>query len=446
MVDQSEFRLTPKQDELLDLLGGDAKHILIYGGSRSGKTFLLCFAIAWRAIQAPGSRHAIFRKSGVSVKQSVGLDTFPKVMALAFPGVKYKYHVQDAYFSIYTGSGVSEVWLAGLDDQDRVDKVLGKEFATLYFNEASEISRDSYLTALTRLAQKVPNRVREGEDLSLRCYLDLNPTTKSHWTYRTFVEKVDPESGQPMDPDGYVWAVANPKDNAENLPEDYLESLRNMPERQRRRFWSGEYTGDVEDALWTRDKIKRTWQDIDELNLTRIVVAIDPATSTTPGADETGIIAAGIDQDGLGYVLADESGRHRPEEWARLALALCDEYEADCIVAEKNQGGDMVQSVIEAQQKTSAPRVKLVTATKNKVTRAEPIAALYERGKVRHVGLFDQLEDQMCTFVIGQNWKSQGYSPDRVDALVWAFAELFGKMTRRVRHEPIKYGKLPSIA
>jgi phage terminase large subunit-like protein len=415
------FKLTDKQAQLRDLLAGPHKHTLIYGGSRSGKTFLLCYAIATRALMAPGSRHAIFRRHGVAVKQSVGKDTFPKVLGLAFPGVPWEWKEQDGYFTLPDGS---EVWLAGLDDKERVDKVLGKEFATLYFNEASEIPLSSYMVAQTRLAQKVARR--NGGDLPLRGYVDLNPTTEAHWTYRLFVNKDHPEGGPVSDPDNYRVGVANPVDNAANLLPDYLASLQAMPERQRRRFFHGEFSSDSEDALWRRPYIKRAELPKD---MARIVVAIDPATTNDAGSDETGIICAAVTGGGKGYVLEDESGRYRPEEWARRAISLFDQYSADRIVAEVNQGGDMVEAVLRAQR-PDIPFTK-VHASRGKVTRAEPIAALYERGKVSHVGEFTELEAQMCSFTTGFDRKAQGYSPDRVDALVWALTDLFPEITDR---------------
>ena len=416
------FKLTDKQAALRDKLAGPCKHTLIYGGSRSGKTFLLCYAIATRALVAPDSRHAIFRRHGVAVKQSIGKDTMPKVLALAYPGVKYKWHEQDGYFALENGS---EIWLAGLDDKERVDKILGKEFASLYFNEASEIPLSSYMVAQTRLAQKV-GRIEDRGPLPLRSYVDLNPTTNAHWTYKMFVEGIHPEGGAMSNASDYQYGVANPMDNADNLLPDYLESLKAMPERQRRRFFEGEYSSDVESALWRRDFIKRA--DM-QTALSRIVVAIDPAATSEVGSDETGIVCAGMSDDKRGYVLEDESGRYRPEEWARRAISLYDQYGADRIVAEVNNGGEMVEAVIRAIR----PDIpfKAVNATRGKVTRAEPIAALYERGKVYHCGEFPELENQMCSFTTGFDRKAQGYSPDRLDAMVWAFTELFPGMVKR---------------
>ena len=420
------FKLTAKQQSLRDMLAGPKKHSLLYGGSRSGKTFLLCYAVATRSLVAPQSRHAIFRRHGVAVKQSIGKDTFPKVLARAYPQLKYRWHEQDGYFEFENGS---EVWLAGLDDKERVDKILGKEFVTLYFNEASEIPLSSYMVAQTRLAQKVARS--DHGDLPLRSYVDLNPTTTAHWTYKMFVQGVHPETGGPVQVEDYQFGVANPTDNAENLPDGYIDGLRNMPERQRRRFHDGEYSSDVANALWRRDDIRQAPQPG---SMSRIVVSIDPAATSTAGADETGIICAGISSEGttgdkLGYVLADDSDRYRPEEWARRAIALYDQFSADRIVAEVNNGGEMVEAVLRA----SRPDIPFtaVRATRGKVTRAEPIAALYERGKVFHCGEFVELENQMCSFTSDFDRNAQGYSPDRVDALVWAFADLFDEIVDR---------------
>ncbi len=361
-------------------------------------------------------------------------------MELAFPGVPYKWHEQDGYFTV--GDQGSEVWLAGLDDKERVDKVLGKEFATLYFNEASEIPYASYLVAQTRLAQKVA-RV-DGRTLPLKSYIDLNPTTQQHWTYTLYVKGVEPQDNQPVNVDDYAVGVANPRDNAANLTPDYLETLAALPERQRRRFWDGEFSGDADDALWRRASIKR-WNESKPLpDFVRVVVGVDPAATTEPGSDETGIVVAALDKGGNAYILDDASGKMKPEEWAKASVAAFKFHDADKVVAEKNNGGDMVEHVLRSQGRNTP--VKLVWAARGKVTRAEPVAALYERGKVHHVGTFPELEDQMCAMTVGFDRKAQGYSPDRVDALVWALTELFPSMTRKKSTGPIQYGKLANVA
>jgi len=423
------FDLTPRQKEVRRLFASAAKYLLVYGGSRSGKTFFICYSVLVRALKAPGSRHAIFRRHGVAVKQSIGKDTLPKVAALAFPGLPIKWHEQDGYFSLPNGS---EIWLAGLDDKDRVDKVLGREFSTLYFNEASEIPLASYMVATTRLAQMCQDV--NGNTLSLKCYVDLNPTTAAHWTYQMWVLGVHPDGAKPIPghAENYAHITVNPMDNASNLSADYLRDLAAMPERQRRRFFDGQFTADDDNALW-----RRAWFKVDAApQMQRIVVSLDPATTNAVGSDETGIIVAGVGKDGRGYVLADESGKFRPEEWARRAISLFDTYQADAVVAEVNQGGDMVEAIIRAEARGRTVPVRKVTATRAKHIRAEPVAALYEQGKIRHADDFPSLVDQCCAFTIGFDRKAQGYSPDRVDALVWALTDLFPQMVTRPEIKP----------
>jgi phage terminase large subunit-like protein len=224
-------------------------------------------------------------------------------------------------------------------------------------------------------------------------------------------------------------------DNASNLAAPFLRQIeeRYGSTRLGRQELEGEILDDMPGALWNRAMIdgarKPEAPDFD-----RIVVAVDPAATSGEEADETGIIAVGLarDADGYarGYVLADRSMRGSPEEWASAAVKLYHELDADRIVAEKNQGGEMVASVLRAVDR-DVP-ITLVTATRGKLVRAEPISALYEQGRVHHVGKFDKLEDQMCMFSRDAD-RSPGKSPDRVDALVWGLTSLFEKLTGRRR-------------
>lgn len=424
--DPSAFQLTEKQCEVRKVFATAAKYFLVYGGSRSGKTFFIIYAIITRMLKAPGSRHVVFRQDGVDAKQSIGNETVPAVVELAYPGLALKWREKDGYFEAPNGS---QLWLAGLKDKERLDKVLGKEYATVYLNEASQITLEAFTTVLTRLAQSV--KQVDGRRLALKCYIDLNPTVSAHWTYQMFVLGIHPDGGFaiPDHEENYRYITVNPVDNSDNLPADYIESLRNMPERQRKRYFEGAFTADDDNALWRRGFIKHDSPP----EFKRIVVAIDPAAKSEVGSDETGIIVAGLGSDDRGYILADDSGKYRPEEWARRAISLHDTYDADCIVAEVNQGGEMVEAMIKAAARGRAIRYTAVTATRAKQVRAEPIAALYEQGKVRHAEPFTQLEDQMCAFTIGFDRKAQGYSPDRVDALVWALTDLFPRIASPVK-------------
>ncbi|HQT62556.1 terminase large subunit domain-containing protein [Acidiphilium sp.] len=217
-------------------------------------------------------------------------------------------------------------------------------------------------------------------------------------------------------------------DNATNLPAQFLDRLRAKYEGTRlgRQELNAEILDDVPGALWQRNNILFAPTKPD---MRRVVVAIDPATTSGEDSDETGIVVAAKGVDGRGYVLADLTCRESPNEWARIAVQAFHDYKADRIVAETNQGGEMVEATI----RTVASRVPFtgIHAKRGKVLRAEPVAALYEQQRVSHVGSFYALEDQMCAFTPDFDPKSAGYSPDRVDALVYALTELLVEQENR---------------
>src|SRR5690242_7743043 len=215
------FSLTAKQDEAQALIAGGAKHVMLFGGSRSGKTFLHVRNTVWRALKAPTSRHAIFRQSFNACKASIVLDTFPKVMRLAFPGVGCDLSKSDWYATFPNGS---EIWFGGLvdttaADAKRSEKVLGMEFATIYLNECSQISWPSVLLVRTRLAQQVEQIIGgNARPMLPRMFYDENPPSKAHWSYRLFIQKTDPETRLPLaNPGDYQSLQMNPADNRENV-------------------------------------------------------------------------------------------------------------------------------------------------------------------------------------------------------------------------------------
>jgi len=212
-------------------------------------------------------------------------------------------------------------------------------------------------------------------------------------------------------------------ENRANLAPSFLSTIVRKYEGTRlgRQELLAELLTDVPNALWQRSKI----DELRVLNapaLTRIVVAIDPAAKSEEGSDETGIIVAGIGADGHGYVLDDMSGQYQPLTWARKAINAYKGHKADRIIAEINNGGEMVEATLRSVDASVSYRA--VHATRGKVIRAEPIAALYEQGKVHHVGNFAKLEDQLCEMTLDFDRAAAGYSPDRLDAAVWALSDL----------------------
>ena len=422
------FELTEKQKEANALLASDASHIMLAGGSRSGKTFLIMRAKVIRRLKAPGSRGATLRFRFGHVKQSIVYDTFPTVMRLCFPQVKWELSKSDWYVKFENGS---EEWFGGLDDKERTEKILGTEFADIFLNECSQISYSARNMAVTRMAQSVQDVVRNC-GLKVRMYYDMNPANNAHWTYRMFRTKCDPESRQALpNPDDFAFMRLNPKDNQANLSPDYIKTLEALPPRLRKRFLEGEFSDATQNALFTEETIEK-WRNIDgELpDMLRIVVAVDPSGADDTDNidnDEIGIVVCGLGIDGVGYVLEDLTCKAGPKVWGKVATDAFDRYEADRIVAETNYGGAMVGFVIRAARDRTPFRA--VTASRGKVVRAEPVSALMELGKIRMAGIFREMEDELCAMT------TMGYmgdnSPNRADAMIWAMTDLFPELVKK---------------
>lgn len=438
------FKFTAKQTEAQQVLAGEATHIMLFGGGRSGKTFLNVRNIVMRAIKAPGSRHLIVRFRFNHLKASIILETFPKVMQLCFPEIDYTLSKTDWYVTFPNGA---EIWFGGLDDKERTEKLLGKEYATAYLNECSQISWASREMVVTRLAQRVDQVVSgmPNVPLKLRMYYDCNPPSKAHWTFRLFKQKVDPDSKKPVvNPDTFACFQMNPRDNIDNLSPEYLKTLAGLSARMRRRFEEGEFTDATPNALFDEAIIDR-WRVMDGTvpDFVRIVVAVDPSGSgdvDNADNDEIGIAVAALGTDGNGYVIEDCSVKAGPATWGGLAVGAYVRHKADALVGEMNYGGEMVRQTVVAAGVKQSTRVnfKKVTASRGKTVRAEPFSALYEQGKIRHVGVFAQMEDELCAMsTIG--YTATG-SPNRADALIWALAELFpGIVSSREKTPPIVF-------
>ena len=434
------YKPTQKQREAQSLLGGRSTHILLYGGSRSGKTFEIIRAILARGIKAPGSRQAVMRQAFDHVKRSVGMDTLPKVAEICFPQIKMKLDKQMWVFRLETES---EIWLGGLDDKERTEKVLGQEHSGIYLNECSQIGWEARNIAVTRLAQGVTQKIQGMDDrpLPLRMYYDCNPPSKAHWAHRVFIEKLDPETRRPLGaPDDYTSLLMNPIDNRDNLPAQYIASLEQMSARMRRRFLEGMWADATPNALFPPEVMDKWRHESGELPaFQRIGIAIDPSGSgdaDNSENDEIGIIVGALGADGNVYILEDLTIKTGPAKWGSIATGAYERHGADFICAEVNFGGAMVGHVV----KTANAKVNFreVHASRGKVARAEPVSALMEQGKIRLVGTFHKLEDELSAF------STTGYmgsgSPNRADALVWLVSEMFPAIVKpKNEWKPLKY-------
>lgn len=386
----------------------DHAHTLLVGGSRSGKTEIIVRNIFLRAQFKP-SRHLMLRLRFNHAVTALVNDSIPKCIDRWFPGADIHLNRTHWYYEVGTECGKeSTIWIGGLDDKDRVEKVLGNEYSSTYVSECSQVDYNSILLLQTRLA--------ETSGLKLRAYYDLNPCGKKHWTNQLFINGLCPIEMQPTKLD-CAHLFMNPKDNIANLSPEYLATLEAMPLRMRQRFLEGIYLSDVEGALWTdQDVIDAKAKEVSEP--VKTVVAVDPSVTNNKNSDSCGIVVASRTSGGDGIVHKDRTLKASTKTWAQTAVNAYYEFEAAYIVAEVNQGGDLVEDAIH----NIDPRIKVVKvrAAKGKFARAEPIAQLYELGKIKHEDGLEDLETEMTEWVPHQTKES----PNRIDALVWAFFDL----------------------
>ena len=378
---------------------------LLEGGSRSGKTYIIIRSQCIRRLRYPGTDGLAARLRLSHARSSLWMQTIPRV--LRDLGIYNRVQMvggHDLYVKFPHPKGESRLWVDGLDDAERIEKILGREYADVFINEASQVSFDAYETLVTR--------VNPPRGVPPRKWIDYNPPSIRHWGYKIFHDRKYPD-GRPVPDNDFAWLKMNPVDNKQNLNEKYIAGLQTLSVSKRKRFLMGEY-GTEEGALWNRDWLK---YGKPPATLIRVVVGVDPSGSA--GGDEVGIVVAGMDEAGNYWILDDYSLQGSPSEWRAEVIRAYTEHKADVIVAEKNYGGEMVEAVITDMGRADV-NVQMVDATRGKAVRAEPISAKYEHGEVFHAKEFTALEDEYCT------WKPEmdSESPNRLDAAVWALTEL----------------------
>lgn len=441
MTDLPKVVKNPKQIEATRAISGYF-YTMLYGGSRSGKTFIAVYALVVRAWKAPFSRHIIFRKHFNHCKTSVFMDTLPKVIQLMDP-VRCKdksIYAWNKTDYILTLPNSAEIWIGGLDDKERVEKILGHEYATMYYNESSEMSWDAVELTFSRLAQKCEMVDQYGNFagyLENKFIFDCNPPGKRHWSYRLFIQGVHPVEKTPINnfENTYGSVLMNPDANRANLPQSYFDiTLKNMSRRKRDRFEKGLFADDAQGALFSGDDIDNSRFVELPVGLERICVGVDPHVTDpneapNPDAlDSTGIVSVGRAKATLNgipgwhyFIISDRTTAKGPLQWAKAVNQCHEDCEADYIAAEVNQGGDLV--VLNIRSVNQTLRVKKVRATRGKALRADPVVSLCEQGRLHMVGQFPDLEDEMTGWVPGLSTES----PNRLDAMVWAVVSLMVK-------------------
>jgi PBSX family phage terminase large subunit len=360
-----------------EFLRSPARYRAFIAGVGSGKTYAGVLASLVACQQA--ERGAIVAPTYPMLKDVV----LPTFRELAEDGID-QLNKADLYADMTNGNRIL------FRSADKPERLRGMNLGWCWVDEAALIDEETWDILLGRL------RLDPG-----RAWLTTTP--KGHnWVYDRFIDDPGEE---------HETVRASTRDNP-HLPDTYIESLEEQyTERFRRQEMEGEFV-EAAGALWSWEHIERT--DAPPTAMDRIVVGVDPAGG---GPDEVGIVAVGTSGE-RAYVLRDASMQGSPNAWANAVVSVYNDLSADRVVAEKNFGGDMVSTVL----KSNSPNlpVEMVNASRGKQQRIEPVAALYEQGKVRHVGTFDRLETQMTTWDPAED----DTSPDRVDALVWALTEL----------------------
>jgi hypothetical protein len=413
------------------------KFFLNYGGSGGGKSFFWMDVIVERAMVAPNSRHAIFRLTRNSCEKTLFDKTLHEVLDKAWPGLKDQCQISQSNMTVEFPNS-SKLFFDGLDE-NRMTKVLGDEFNTIWINECNEdgLSYQQVSTLLSRLRAK--NETVTGRVLKNKMFFDCNPRFYSDWEYKAFIQKINPEDGDALhNSDQWVAFKMDAQANQANLHDDYIESLMAGSAASRRRYVTGEWTDENNNALFNEAMFRdaripkprevqtpedtRRHLDDEGIALSRVTVSVDPAVTADPKSDLSGITVQALGMDSHVYVLADYSLRGTPDQVCAVVTEACKAWGASRVIMEKNQGGLWLESTM----RSHFPHVplKFVSATATtggKASRAEPVSAAYERGVVHHVGTLRELETQMCDF---GSPASRRKSPDRMDAVVWGITEL----------------------
>ena len=390
-----------------------ARYKAYFGGRGSGKSHAFAAALIRRAYRAP-VRILCAREVQRSIKDSVRQLLVDKIRAL---GVSERFSCLDAEIR---GSNGSKFIFCGLQDKsaDQIKSYEGIDI--VWVEEAQTISARS-------LEVLVPTIRRPGSELWFS------------WNPRHRTDPVDLLFRGAEVPDDAIIRKVTYDDNPffpSELEAERLFDRRAKPDRYAH-IWIGDYEPAAIGAIWDRATLHENRRK-EPAELGRVLVAVDPAVSAETGSNEHGILVGGLGDDRRGYVLDDLTTTGPPKKWAERAIAAFDRYEADAIVIETNQGGDMVRHTLQSVR-AEIPVIE-VRATRGKHVRAEPIAALYALGRISHVGTFPELENQMCQMTAG-GYEGAG-SPDRCDALVWLLTELFPDLARRDT-KPIRRGVPP---
>ena len=399
---QAVYQIGAASSVFNDLLE-PSRYKALYGGRASAKSHFFAECMIANAAMNTGFRGLCVREVQKSLKESAKRLLEDKINVMGYGA---RFNVKHDEIGTPGGGVIS---FTGMNQQNSESVKSYENYSVCWVEEASVFSARSL--ELIRPTIRAP-----GSEL----WFSWNPHHAS--------DPVDKFFRGLSPPDNSIVRKVTYENN-EYLPHEMVAEMqmdrKNSPDRFAH-IWLGEYAPNKVGAIWNMANIHENRRhEIPPLK--RILVSVDPAISNTDYSDEHGIIAGGVGEDGRGYIIDDVSIHGSPQQWAERAVATYDKYDADAIVVERNQGGDMVRHTLQ----TVRPSIKVidVVATRGKHVRAEPISAMYAINQVSHVGSFPELESQMCQMTAG-GYEGNG-SPDRCDAMVWLLTELFPSIIRK---------------
>lgn len=416
------WKLNDKQRNALKKIE-EYKFTLLLGQGRSSKTTLAIYYLFKRALKYPNTSHVIFRNTLQSAKDGIWSQTIKEVIKHFYPilpAIK-SFKLNESSLTITFPNG-SRILVRGLDTEERATKILSQEFASIILDEGQTI----FYTYLALLLTRIPQPI--NVDYKIKIIICANYAPKTHWMKLFFIDGLNPETKAPHDLETNFIKFET-KDNTSINSLDYIKTLRAAGDRRAKNMCAGtDFYEEIEGALWEQSDIKR----IDALNLDDyddIIIAFDPAVTNKKSSDEHGVAIIAKLNDEL-HILECFEKKEDINVIVKEIIKLYKKYNCSKLVCEVNNGGDFIPALIN----NHSPDVycESVRATRGKILRAEPVAALYKNGKVLHTKHFSKLESQMVTYTgIGNS-----DSPNALDALVWGVTYL---------HENVRYISSASV-
>lgn len=383
------------------LIASDNRYAVITGGRGSGKSFAITTILCMLMLEK--DRTILFLRQTMTSAYISIINEFNEKLEIL--NIQDQFNINKTEIEHKTTG--SRILFRGIQTGSKNNTANLKSIngvSVLVVDEAEELVDEDTFDRIDLSVRKigVVNKV----------ILVMNPSRVDHWIYKRFFKDGQQENTT------YIHTTY--LDNIDNLDDSFIEQLERLKETNLKKYnhlvlgeWSD---GDSDFALWTDDLINGL-RVSERPPLKRVVIAIDPAVTSKDTSDETGLIACGVGFDNHLYVLEDCTGTYSPKDWATKAIMMYRKWEADRIVGEVNNGGDLIETVLRSIDQNIP--YKSVHATRDKLTRAEPVAAIYEQGKAHHVGKFLELEYEMTTW----EGKKGQKSPNRIDALVWGATE-----------------------